>query len=449
MPASPPSAPSQAASSNWWGQLLFWSVISAAFIGPGTVTTAAVAGARFGSALLWALLFSTLACALLQYAAAMLPHRLGQPLGQALGLPFRGPWGAVVRFGVAATILLGGIAYQAGNLLGAMLGLRLLWPDLPQVSLLGFGVLAACLLWLGNSQKLAKMLGILVAAMGLMFLGLASQTPLTIGEVAGGFLPRLPADSLWVTLGLVGTTIVPYNLFLAAGLSQSSSPRGIKQGQTLAIIWGGLISMGILLSGTLLLGNSFSFEALGEVIATRMGPWARMLLGMGLMAAGLTSAITAPWAAGLTMRSILGPAQSKWQDKGVYFRWTWGTVLAAGLIFSLLDVKPVPVIILAQALNGLLLPGLAALLWWLFFHPRLNQHLPSSSPWLMGAFLIVVMLSTILGLLGGAKALAGILGVDWQQWSALLPILSGLGLLAGAVLLWRYRQIASQNSQRL
>ena len=50
------------------GGVLFWSVISAAFIGPGTVTTAAAAGAGHGLTLLWALVFSTLACIVLQEA---------------------------------------------------------------------------------------------------------------------------------------------------------------------------------------------------------------------------------------------------------------------------------------------------------------------------------------------------------------------------------------------
>ena len=46
--------------------ILFWSVVSSAFIGPGTITTAAKSGASFGTDLLWALVFSTLACLLLQ-----------------------------------------------------------------------------------------------------------------------------------------------------------------------------------------------------------------------------------------------------------------------------------------------------------------------------------------------------------------------------------------------
>jgi hypothetical protein len=50
-------------------QILFWSIIPAAFIGPGTVTTAASAGARHGYALFSALVFSTVATLVLQEAA--------------------------------------------------------------------------------------------------------------------------------------------------------------------------------------------------------------------------------------------------------------------------------------------------------------------------------------------------------------------------------------------
>ena len=41
--------------------VVLWSVISAAFIGPGTITTAVTAGASFQLGLLWAVVFATLA----------------------------------------------------------------------------------------------------------------------------------------------------------------------------------------------------------------------------------------------------------------------------------------------------------------------------------------------------------------------------------------------------
>ena len=50
-------------------------LVTAAFVGPGTVTTASVAGAKYGYALLWALLFLVLAVIVLQVLAAGLGYR--------------------------------------------------------------------------------------------------------------------------------------------------------------------------------------------------------------------------------------------------------------------------------------------------------------------------------------------------------------------------------------
>jgi len=64
---------------------LLWSAIAAAFIGPGTVTTAASAGAGYGAALLWAVAFSVIATFVLQEAAARITIATGQDLATILG----------------------------------------------------------------------------------------------------------------------------------------------------------------------------------------------------------------------------------------------------------------------------------------------------------------------------------------------------------------------------
>jgi NRAMP (natural resistance-associated macrophage protein)-like metal ion transporter len=61
-------------------------LVTAAFIGPGTVTTASRAGAAYGTSLLWAVAFSTLATIVLQEMAA----RLGLVTRQGLGEAIRG-----------------------------------------------------------------------------------------------------------------------------------------------------------------------------------------------------------------------------------------------------------------------------------------------------------------------------------------------------------------------
>jgi NRAMP (natural resistance-associated macrophage protein)-like metal ion transporter len=98
--------------------ILFWSVISAAFIGPGTITTAAKAGASLGYSLLWALAFSTFACLVLQEAAARLTIVSGKSLGRAIAETYgqkKGGWLVFVL--VLGAIILGSAAYETGNLL--------------------------------------------------------------------------------------------------------------------------------------------------------------------------------------------------------------------------------------------------------------------------------------------------------------------------------------------
>jgi len=70
--------------------ILFWSIISAAFIGPGTVTTATQAGVYYNFQLLWALVFSTFATLLLQEASARLTIQTKLNLGEAIARQFEG-----------------------------------------------------------------------------------------------------------------------------------------------------------------------------------------------------------------------------------------------------------------------------------------------------------------------------------------------------------------------
>jgi manganese transport protein len=74
---------------NKLGAVLFWSVISAAFIGPGTVTTAAAAGAGFGLDLVWVLLVSAFACVVLQVNVTRISIESDKNLGELLREQFK------------------------------------------------------------------------------------------------------------------------------------------------------------------------------------------------------------------------------------------------------------------------------------------------------------------------------------------------------------------------
>jgi Mn2+/Fe2+ NRAMP family transporter len=340
--------------------ILFWSVIAAAFIGPGTVTTAARAGSDFGFALSWALLFSVIACLVLQEASGRITVLTGKELGEAIRSRFGG-WVPVL---VAGGIILGCAAYEAGNLLGGVAGLRLVVDTPPAVLTVIAGVAAAALLATGNTRWIARILGALVALMGIAFVVTAMRLGPDVVELFSSLVvPRVPSGSAVLVLGLVGTTVVPYNLFLGSALARDSELGEMRWGLAVAVIGGGVISLGVLVVGSAL-GGGLEYAKLAGVLEERLGPGAGASLAVGLFAAGFTSAITAPLAAALAARSLAAGADDpKWAPGSVRFRTVWLTVLIAGMAFGIAEVRPVPVIILAQAFNGLLLPLVAAFLW--------------------------------------------------------------------------------------
>ena len=340
--------------------ILFWSVIAAAFIGPGTVTTAARAGSDFGFTLAWALLFSVVACLVLQEAAGRITVVTGKELGEAI----RARFGGWVPALVAGGIVLGCAAYEAGNLLGGVAGLRLIVDVSPGVLTLATGAAAGLLLATGNTRWIARCLGGLVALMGLAFVVTAVRLgPNVFDLLTGLVIPRIPAGSTILVLGLVGTTVVPYNLFLGSALARDSDLSEMRWGLGVAVIGGGIISLGVLVVGSAL-GGGLEYAKLASVLDLRLGSGAGASLAVGLFAAGFTSAITAPLAAGLAARSLFRSADDeRWGTHSFRFRLVWVGVLLAGMAFGIGNVKPVPVIILAQAFNGLLLPLVAVFLW--------------------------------------------------------------------------------------
>jgi manganese transport protein len=416
--------------------LLLWSVISAAFIGPGTVTTASKAGAEFQLALLWALTFSTLAAMVLQEAAARVTIASGKNLGEIIALR-HGMGGQRISLFLFSVIAFGCAAYEAGNVLGAVAGLQLLRPMPTTWLTLGVVFPAALLLWRGRYQGVARLMGIVVFLMGLAFAVAAFSTENSgIMLIKGALIPTLPEGALLMVAGLIGTTIVPYNLFLASGIGQGQSVAEMRLGLVLAIFIGGIISMSILLVGTRVVG-AYSYAAVGISLAERIGPWGVYLFGLGLFAAGTTSAITAPLAAGITARSLFSH-HPKWRP--VYFHWVWLFVLGVGGIFGLLDIRPIPAIIIAQALNGILLPLVTAFLYLVVNDRRLLPPKYANGSIANTLMLIVFVVVCMLGMQNIWKSLSTILPIIAELplsivWSGQLV----LTLLASGFLLYRTR----------
>lgn len=389
--------------SKLWN-FIFWLVIAAAFIGPGTVTTAASAGATHQYQLLWALLFSTLACVVLQEAAARVAIVTGDSLGVAIRSRFKSQ--GLVWF-IAIAVFLGCAAYEAGNIVGAISGLALIISGIPKwVFTVVIVAVAALVLLIGKINTVANIMGVIVALMGFAFIYAALNISIDSTEFFQGlFIPTINEKSALLTLGLVGTTIVPYNIFLGSGLAKGQTIRQMRSGMIPSIILGGLISMAVLVVGTALSGG-FSFPNLYNTIVSDYGALMGAVFAIGLFSAGFTSSITAALAGAITIKST---STDQSDDKSWKFQRIWILVLLTGLVFGVIDVKPVPVIILAQAANGFILPLLAFILWLMVNNRPVMKE--NSNGLLLNIFMgATVFVTAMLGFINVFKAIFSIVG---------------------------------------
>ncbi|MDA8685483.1 Nramp family divalent metal transporter [Robiginitalea sp.] len=388
-------------------------LIAAAFIGPGTVTTCLRSGIYDGYSLLWALFLSVIATIILQEMAGRLGIITGKGLPELIRKHISQPLWRNLFLGIILTaIVIGNGAYEAGNLAGASLGLEALFGNglakwLPWLS----GCFAILVLWKGSYKLLESIFTLLVVLMSLSFaITVFLVDPDWDLIVSGLLVPKIASDSIFNIMALIGTTVVPYNLFLYSALVTQTwnTPNDLKSMRRdiiFSVVIGGFVSMAILITAA-----GSKMESLSSVMDLAValepiyGSLARYGLGIGLFAAGITSAITAPMAAAFVARQCFGWDNVNSDPK---FRAVWLIIILAGLASYLFQYQPLEIIYIAQIANALLLPVLALFLIWAV-----------QSGNIMGAYknnffnnlLAVFVLLLVIGLAG--KTFLGL----WKQW---------------------------------
>ena len=334
--------------------VLFWSVISAAFIGPGTITAAAKAGANYGYSLIWCLLFSIVSTAILQETSSRIAILSNKTPGEMISIYLNRRYSTIVKIIIGFTIGFGCTAYQSGNIIGAVSGFELISGESSNFNLITFTSLIILLLLIGSQRKLTFFLGAIVAIMGFSFVWMVFQMEFNLKQIfLSGLIPALPKDSELLASSLIGTTIVPYNIFLGYHLASGQKVKQMRLGLIPAILIGGFISLCILLLGTGLT-EEFSFLNFANSLSQTLGNFSVIFLGSGLFLAGLSSALTSPLAAQMTLNGLF---------KDRKFNWILFVVVFLGGFFGFIGGSPVYVIIVAQAINGIILPVVVIFLY--------------------------------------------------------------------------------------
>jgi len=388
------------------------TLVTAAFIGPGTITVCTLAGVHSGYMLLWALLFSVVATIVLQEMTARLGLITQKGFGEAIRGELTNP---IVRICgiilVLGAIVVGNAAYEGGNISGAVLGWNEILPSMNiivediefrMVPLL-IGGIAFWVLYSGNFKRIQNFLIGLVVIMSIVFF----TTAITIGPdiskiLKGLFIPTASQGEMLTVIALVGTTVVPYNLFLHASsiqqkYNESAQLSDLRKENVIAITLGGIISMCIVITSAASETSGDSIKSAADMavqLEPLLGSWAKDFLGLGLVAAGISSAITAPLAAAFAAKGILG-----WEAdiKHPKFKAVWILILFIGVVFSMLSFNPVGIIQFAQIANGILLPLVAIFLMYIVNRKELlGNYVNSTFQNILG--IIVIGVALLVGL---------------------------------------------------
>ena len=390
---------------KWFRDIGPGVLIAAAFIGPGTVTLCTIAGASFGYSLIWAIVLSTFATIVLQEMSLRIGLVTRMNLAEVLRTSIKSIFlNRLIILLIISSIIIGNTAYEAGNITGASLGISAIinYESINYIPVF-IGLIAFVILYQGDYKILERSLVLLVIIMSVSFFITAIMTKPDITNLLNGiFKPKVNSSNLIVVLGLIGTTVVPYNIFLHSSLVSEkwNSIDKLKVARIesfISILLGGLVSLSIIITAASVSNqNVTGVIDLAKGLEPLYGKFAIYFLGLGLFASGITSSITAPLAAAYVAKSCFG-----WNNslKSNRFRLVWIFILITGVIVSMININPIEIIKFAQFSNSLLLPIIAIILLWL-----INDKNIISSKYnykyqnIFGFFIVII--SLILGIKG-------------------------------------------------
>ena len=390
---------------KWFGDIGPGVLIAAAFIGPGTVTLCTIAGASFGYSLIWAIILSTFSTIVLQEMSLRIGLVTRMNLAEVIRTSIKSKiLNRFIILLIISSILIGNTAYEAGNITGASLGISAIinYESINYIPVF-IGLIAFVILYQGDYKILEKSLVSLVIVMSISFFITAIMTKPDITSLLKGiFKPQINSSNLIVVLGLIGTTVVPYNIFLHSSLVSEkwNSIEKLKVARIesfISILLGGVVSLSIIITAASVSNqNVTGVIDLAKGLEPLYGKFAIYFLGLGLFASGITSSITAPLAAAYVAKSCFG-----WNNslKSKRFRLVWIFILITGVFVSMIKINPIEIIKFAQFSNSLLLPIIAIILLWLIN----NKNIISSKfnykyQNIFGVFIVII--SLVLGIKG-------------------------------------------------
>jgi Mn2+/Fe2+ NRAMP family transporter len=393
-------------------------------IGTGSITAMSKAGANYGTDLLWAVLVSCLITWYLINFFSRFTMASGMTAMEAYRRHIH-PAYAWVLWCALTVIILSALM----GMLGLLVDVIAVWfREVPGIEIHRgvTGILLAafvlCLIWIGNTQRFEAMLGIMVALMGLAFIGSAARFFPGIQVTLEGFVPRLPGvaagsdNSPFVILaGMVGTTVSVFAFLIRSGQVKDhqwsmTDWKWQKRDALVSASMMFILSAAVLLTATATLHQQgLKMNKISEMIPMlrpMFGDWALLIFVVGILSAGISSHLpnmmVIPW---LT-QDMYGQLRS---TRALPIAYVMGLLTLVSILGAVLETRPVFLLLLSQAGISVVMP--LALLGLIYLSTRnevVGEHRPRPVEWVLlagiSAFSLLMSYLALQGLVADIRS---------------------------------------------
>src|SRR5229473_1743060 len=320
---------------SFWRKLLAFSgpgfLVAVGYMDPGNWATDLAGGAKFGYALLFVVMLSNVMAILLQHLSIKLGIATGRDLAQACRDHYSTPtvWFLWILCEIAIA------ACDLAEVVGSAIALQLLF-GIPLVwgcCITALDVLAVLYLQQKGFRYIEALVITLIATIATCFAAeLIFSKPNFLGVVLG-FVPGphivMNQQMLYVSIGIIGATVMPHNLYLHSSIVQTRKFEQTPEGKSEAIKFATIDSTGALMfalfiNAAILILSAAVFHWSGhqdvaeiqdayKLLSPLLGvTGASVLFAVALLASGQNSTLTGTLAGQIVMEGFLHLRLKPW-----------------------------------------------------------------------------------------------------------------------------------------
>jgi len=308
---------------------------------------------------------------------------------------------------LSVLIILGGIAFNIGNIAGAGLGLNVLTGCSVQTGAVISCMIAVLIFIFKEAGKamdnFTKLLGFVMIGLTL-YVAFQSHPP--IGEVAiKTFIPDTINETMILTI--VGGTVGGYISFagahrlLEAGVTGEENMKQVSKGAVSAILIASLMRILLFIAALGIVWQGVALDPqnpAATVFQSAAGQAGYKIFGLVLWSAAITSVVGSAFTS-ITFTKLFHPSATK----------NFRTLIISFIVFStiifLMVGQPVKVLVMAGAVNGLILPFALSMILFAAYKKNVTGNYKHPY-WLSAAGWIVVLAMTYMGV----KAIIALVG---------------------------------------